>query len=649
MNDSIYRISLDIHEHGSQAVLKAKKTDTGRKLHISLRAGGTPYTIDGDCYAVFKATKPDGSILYNACTIENNEIIYEFTEQTCTSVGRCRCEIALYGLDETLITSPRFSLLVDGTIYPDESVESSDEFSALTKLVGETLEAINNASVATGSAIQASENASTAADRANTSAGNADEATRVAWEAAEEAALAARKADGTTDKAILATTDAMVAAGTANVASENANLAAQNANTATDNANLATKNANEAAFKAAHTAKSLMVIGKAEGTAIPLDDAIEQYLVGLRVFGKTTQDGTPTPDAPVELVNTGASGTIKTTVCGANLLPGLTEGKTYTRNGLTLKVYADRCVCSGTPDATYAQVYITSLKETLSKGVYRVAGGQNGDGKVYLQVIVERGGKTTYYVEDKTFQIYGDEDAVRVTIQTGTSTSPVNDYVFYPIVHVGSTPIPYEPYKPQTLTASTPNGLPGIPVTSGGNYTDANGQQRIGDVVDLGMGVRENRTVRFSFAVADMNGSESYPGWRNAGIAKYYPDASNAIGRYGAVAMCNIESNPSENVHINTKEGYDVILIPNPNGMTQTEWKTQYPNLVFELIVSIPDPIVTPLSEEELAAYASLHTYKDHTTVSNDSGAYMELEYAMDAKKYIDGLMAGGIAPATVE
>lgn len=40
----------------------------------------------------------------------------------------------------------------------------------------------------------------------------------------------------------------------------------------------------------------------------------------------------------------------------------------------------------------------------------------------------------------------------------------------------------------QTLTLSTPNGLPGIPVSSGGNYTDENGQQWICDEVDLGRG-----------------------------------------------------------------------------------------------------------------------------------------------------------------
>ena len=37
----------------------------------------------------------------------------------------------------------------------------------------------------------------------------------------------------------------------------------------------------------------------------------------------------------------------------------------------------------------------------------------------------------------------------------------------------------------QTLPVSTPNGLPGIPVTSGGNYTDADGQQWVCDEVNF--------------------------------------------------------------------------------------------------------------------------------------------------------------------
>ena len=66
-------------------------------------------------------------------------------------------------------------------------------------------------------------------------------------------------------------------------------------------------------------------------------------------------------------------------------------------------------------------------------------------------------------------------------------------------LELGSTATAYEPYHEQTLTLQTPNGLPGIPVTSGGNYTDPTGQQWVCDEVDLERGVRVQRVDKTSF------------------------------------------------------------------------------------------------------------------------------------------------------
>ena len=57
----------------------------------------------------------------------------------------------------------------------------------------------------------------------------------------------------------------------------------------------------------------------------------------------------------------------------------------------------------------------------------------------------------------------------------------------------------YEPYREQLLTLPTPNGLPGIPVTSGGNYTDPQGQQWVCDEVDLERGVKVQRVDKAAF------------------------------------------------------------------------------------------------------------------------------------------------------
>lgn len=138
MTYSFYKISLDIHDHGSNVSLKAKRGDTGRLLFITLMDGRNPYTITKDCYAVFTAKKADGKVLYNECSITGNTICYAFTPQTTSAVGKSDCEIKLYGADNKLITSASFTLMVEDTVYNEgDEVESSDEFSALTALMSE--------------------------------------------------------------------------------------------------------------------------------------------------------------------------------------------------------------------------------------------------------------------------------------------------------------------------------------------------------------------------------------------------------------------------------------------------------------------------------------------------------------------------------
>lgn len=57
-------------------------------------------------------------------------------------------------------------------------------------------------------------------------------------------------------------------------------------------------------------------------------------------------------------------------------------------------------------------------------------------------------------------------------------------------IEAGTSVTAFEPYKvPQTMTINIPNGLLGKSVSSGGNYTDENGQQLVCDEIDLARGV----------------------------------------------------------------------------------------------------------------------------------------------------------------
>ena len=144
MNASKYRFSLDIHEPHSSVCLDVKRGDANSHiLLITLAEGGLPYQITPDCYAVFTATKPDSKIVFNHCTIEENQITYMLTPQTLTVEGRHECEIKLYGAGDTLITSPCFDIIVRDTVCDEgDEIESEKEVEALTHLISEAITVI---------------------------------------------------------------------------------------------------------------------------------------------------------------------------------------------------------------------------------------------------------------------------------------------------------------------------------------------------------------------------------------------------------------------------------------------------------------------------------------------------------------------------
>lgn len=68
-------------------------------------------------------------------------------------------------------------------------------------------------------------------------------------------------------------------------------------------------------------ARQNILVGTETGNPISVDDAFSAPLCGLTVYGRSTQDGTPTPDAPVPIVSAGDGGTIAVKVTGKNRMP----------------------------------------------------------------------------------------------------------------------------------------------------------------------------------------------------------------------------------------------------------------------------------------------------------------------------------------
>ena len=144
MERTRYRLRLDLNDPAAAVTIHAKRCDSGRSILATLLSGGAVYPVSDDLSAVFTARKPDGKVLYNACTIEAGRIRYDLTPQTTAAAGLMECELRLFR-GEQLITSPRFHLMVEDTVYDENAeIESTSEFTTLTGLGGRIEEMLRN-------------------------------------------------------------------------------------------------------------------------------------------------------------------------------------------------------------------------------------------------------------------------------------------------------------------------------------------------------------------------------------------------------------------------------------------------------------------------------------------------------------------------
>lgn len=240
-------------------------------------------------------------------------------------------------------------------------------------------------------------------------------------------------------------------------------------------------------------ARQNILVGTETGNPISVDDAFPAPLCGLTVYGKSTQDGTPTPDAPVPIVSAGDGGSVTVT---------LSDGK----------------------------------------------------------------GKT------------------------------------------------------QTLALPTPTGLPGIPVTSGGNYTDSTGQQWVCDEVDLERGVKVQRIYEVDVDGENVKFEQAdvYANLAPKGIP-----IALVPGGEGARAISTFTSLPW---FYNKASQFLYLIAANISDQLNESCKKQLGKIYYALAT----PIETPLTPDEIAAYKALTAYGPDTVVQASDGAGVKLDYQRD-------------------
>ena len=406
---------------------------------------------------------------------------------------------------------------------------------------GSAENAAQTAAAAAGVARQAAGVAGNAAKASSTSAGEAAQSAKAAETAkqrAEDAAKNALEAKTGSENALRDADAAKNAAsGYADAAAEKATAASKSENSAADSAAAAKKSADDANNTANSIKDSMtqisenkeavsqlkedtaalqkrqnVLVGSETGNPVSCNDAYSAPLCGLTVYGKSTQDGTPTPDNPVPIVSVGDGGTILVTV------------------------------------------------------------GDGADGQ-------------------------------------------------------------------QTITLQTPNGLRGIPVASGGNYTDKNGQRWICDEVDLERGIYIKRVAVTVLTVDCIQALSSNT--NDYCIVIKPPIDYKYATNIRTVLMSNRfrYEKQLKNKGVIFGYGNQIRLYVDQNEIKTLDAAKEFiEKNQIEIMYEVNVHVETPLTPAEIAAYKALTAYGPDTVVQASDGAGIKLDYQRDVNLVVKNL-----------
>ena len=346
----------------------------------------------------------------------------------------------------------------------------------------------------------------------------------------------------------------------------------------------------------------------------------------------------PSPEYPQEIASAGESGNITVEVRGKNLLQ-LQDGRGGNR-GVEVTCRNGEISLVGTATETGWAILKVNPPVVLN-GDYALS--TSNDVECYLI-------NNDYKIVIATPKPQNIVNGEVVKIAFGVTEGKIyNMNGIKVMLNRGLTASPYEPPRiPQSLTLQTPNGLPGIPVSKDGNYTDADGQQWICDEIDLGRGKYVQRIeehILKSKNITSITNSRQinseYYGIEYNGCTKDF------VGKFGNGVLCDKLAFVKPNSNIN---GHEITYVPGngiivfglkkslvPSGDLD-EIRNYITSNNFAFLILIDSPIEKDLTPEEITEYKKTHTNYPTTVITNDAGAHMEVAYVADTKNYIHNL-----------
>ena len=338
---------------------------------------------------------------------------------------------------------------------------------------------------------------------------NASDAQTSATNAQTSATNAQKALDDTKEFANQAKTELNQIKTDTSALKDEANTSAVNAKASEDKAKEYADNLKESTDAISQNTKAISELADKKITKFYASNQGEIHIIDsdngkiqdMMIYGKSSQDGTPSPDNPIEIKSVVNP---KMSVCGSNIyqINAKYLGNISFEGNVTLND-DESLSYEGSILGAYARVYIGNF--SLKKGTYQLLANQySSSNDIGAKLVIQKTSGNVYIVNNSPFTIDADDIKCRLFISSENGDSyplQVSGTVRCALVYSGST-TDIQPYIEKSVTL--PITLNAIPVSSGGNVT-INGQQYISDYVD----VERSKLVK-CVSKKTLNGTELY-------------------------------------------------------------------------------------------------------------------------------------------
>lgn len=358
----------------------------------------------------------------------------------------------------------------------------------------------------------------------------------------------------------------------------------------------------------------------------------------------------PNPDYPQEIESTGDGGSIEITTVNKNLYNcrDVVEGEMYNAGVIGNDDFITiECDNTAGTNTAYKNFWTNPIKHLKKNTNYRIV--------VEVKELVNCG---LYAVSRKTPEFTESQFKENFVIQqTGTFSQVIttNDQDWTKTVYALRTFVQfsagysgkcvfrislqqyddvsteYVPYAETKADIPTPNGLHGIPVSSGGNYTDENGQEWICDEINLAKRMFIQRVKEIM-----LDGSDDevwYLDNQESGIARWIIALDNpyklSSGRTYCLCSHGLYGSGTDTGTCFVGTTGDFYIYKN-DITTLSDWKEWLASNQIRIVFRLDNPVETNLTDEQIEAFESLLAHEGTTNIFMDGIGNMEVQYFKD-------------------